>query len=479
MANVFVIGDKGLPSIQNTANVERQKQEKARTKTATDENPTDIISHTVHDSSCQNDSDQTIEEENLDHKVNANVRFEEFKSILSNDQVQVDWSKFAFNILGTLLTNFVMTIPLSLIPVHNVFYQPNYWYETSLQQSFHIAWMGFYFIITCEYCLNITHIKTIRNILIVCLSGVIQTWVFYTTGYYVWSYALKFKYPIPFIGYTVAVFAYTSQIVTLWFCIPLSWRRKKHFRRRLKFCFLSFLFMIFAIPFPYQIFGKLFDMFRNAYQPIIALCLPLVREFNGWVMATLNGKAAKSDITGSKLIGGYMVCTWHGVFLCYCIGSLTTDITSWLIMGIDFLINIYLSLRLVWVKKRRPDDIEKQYAMLLEIVISELTEFLVPLAFLLTFIASYYGPNSNLIGNVGSSYWQYDAIDDGIQYVRTILMFFFIDFCSFVASGIILWLFCKINLAKAFVTLEKEFAWYFCVQLSVLVQVVSRTIKTK
>ena len=142
--------------------------------------------------------------------------------------------------------------------------------------------------------------------------------------------------------------------------------------------------------------------------------------------------------------------------------------------GNRFLINIYVSLRLVWVKKRRPDDIEKQYAMLLEIVISELTEFLVPLAFLLTFIASYYGPNSNLIGNVGSSYWQYDAIDDGEQYVKTILIFFFIDFCSFVASAIILWFFCQINLAKAFVTLENEFAWIFCVQLSVLVDVVGR-----
>ena len=129
-------------------------------------------------------------------------------------------------------------------------------------------------------------------------------------------------------------------------------------------------------------------------------------------------------------------------------------------MGTDFLINICISLRLVWVKKRRPDDIEKQYELLLEVLIAELTEFLVPLAFLLTFIASYYGPNSTLIGNVGSSYWKYDAVDDGKQYVQNILMFFFIDFCSCVASAIVLWLFCRINLAKAFVTLEKELEIY-------------------
>ena len=450
------------------------QQKTLRLTITADENQTVISNPTILDAVLQNDMDQTLDQESLDHEFIGNLRFQAFKNILSNAKVQVDWSKFVFYILGTLLTSAFMTIPMSLIPMHNVFCDPNYWYETALQHSFNIAGMSVTYVFTCGYYLNISYIKTTRNILVVCLIGVIITLITYTAGYYIWTYALEFQYPPPFIGYTVALFAHNSQIFTLWFCIPLSWRRNTQFRRRLKFCYSSFLFMAFVIPVQYGIFGKLFDMIRNPYQPIIALCVPLVREFNSWVMANLNSKAAKSDITGSKLVGGYMVSTWHAVFICYSIGSLTTDFTSWLIMGIDFLINICISVRLVWVKKRRPDDIEKQYELLLEVLIAELTEFLVPLAFLLTFIASYYGPNSTLIGNVGSSYWKYDAVDDGKQYVQNILMFFFIDFCSVVACTIILWVFCQINLPKAFVTLENEFAWIFCVQLSVLVDVVGR-----
>ena len=469
---------EGIACTENNLNSESLQQKSSRLNRTADTNQTVISNPTTQDNLLSNDMDQTLKQESLDHELNGNLRFEAFKNILSNVKVQVGWSRFVFYILGTLLTSAVMTIPMSLIPVHNVFCDPNYWYETSLQHSFHIAGMSVYYVFTCGYCLNIIYLKTTRNILVVCLVGVIIALISYTAGYYIWTYALKFKYPAPFIGYTVALFAYNGQIFTLWFCIPLCWRRNKQFQRRLKFCYSSFMFMVFVIPFPYQVFGKLFDMIRNPYQPIIALCLPLVREFNSWVMANLYGKAAKSDIIGSKLVGGYMVSTWHAVFLCYSIGSLTTDITSWLIMGTDFLINICISLRLVWVKKRRPDDIEKQYELLLEVLIAELTEFLVPLAFLLTFIASYYGPNSTLIGNVGSSYWQYNAVDDGKQYVKNILMFFFIDFCSCVASAIVLWLFCRINLAKAFVTLETEFAWIFCVQLSILVQVVGSRRKT-
>ena len=457
------------------ANIEEQAPDVLPHKSPRDENKLMMLNQTFLDVIGQDDSYKTLEEENEHHKIKANKRFEEFKKILFGTKIQVGWLKFVFNIFGTLLTTVVMTIPLALIPVHNVFHHPAYWYETPLQGTLNNASMGIYYVFICGYFLNISYIKNARNFLIMCLVGVLQTWIVYTAAYYIWTHILKFQYPVPFVGFIATIIIYLPMLTTLWFRFPSNWRKNKLFRRRLKFCFLAFGFC-YVILFPYNILVKLFDMIQNEYQPIIALSLPAIRELNLWILTKLIGNAAMGDIIGAKLVGSHLVSTWHATFLCFTIGSLATDITSWVIMGLDFFINLSLSVRLVWMKRRRPNDIEKQYELLLEIVLTELIEFLVPLAFLLTFIVSYYGPNSTLIGNVGSSYWQYNAVKDGEQYVKNILIFFFVDFCSGVASAIIFKVFCKINLAKAFVILEKEFALCFSVQLGILVLLVSSMI---
>ena len=236
----------------------------------------------------------------------------------------------------------------------------------------------------------------------------------------------------------------------------------------------SAMFFMLLIASPYLFLSVLFDTFRNEYQPFLGLILPVIRELNGWIMSKLIANAANGDVSGAKLIGNYLVSTWHAIFLCWIVGGYTTDTTSWLVLIADFIINVGISLQLVYVKKKRPDDIERQYTLLLELALYELIEFIVPLAFLLTFLASYYGPNSTLIGNVGTDYWHYTAVKDIRHYVKNIMMFFILDVASAVVSGIVLWVFCKVNLFKTFAILEKEFAAVFCVILSALVQGVSR-----
>ena len=66
----------------------------------------------------------------------------------------------------------------------------------------------------------------------------------------------------------------------------------------------------------------------------------------------------------------------------------------------------------IYTRKKNPANIEKQMELLQDLMVNEIVEFMVPLSYLTCFSVAYYGPNANLIGNVGSSQWQFVAVDD-------------------------------------------------------------------
>ena len=119
-------------------------------------------------------------------------------------------------------------------------------------------------------------------------------------------------------------------------------------------------------------------------------------------------------------------------------GSVLTDTTSWVLMSIYFFTNIYLALRIVWLRKRTPERIDDAISIMEDLVVTELAEFQAPLSFLLTFVTTWYGPNSTLFGNIRNSYWRFEATEDIKGAVENMINFFAIDFASAILSAIIL-----------------------------------------
>ena len=111
--------------------------------------------------------------------------------------------------------------------------------------------------------------------------------------------------------------------------------------------------------------------------------------------------------------------------------------------------------------------------MLAEIVINEFLEFVVPLAFLFSLLAAYYGPNSTLFGGIGSDIWHYESIQDMSQTSLKILMFFFADLTSIAVVGAMIWRKIRTNAFKALALLLQEFTFCFCAISSLQVYVVS------
>ena len=153
-------------------------------------------------------------------------------------------------------------------------------------------------------------------------------------------------------------------------------------------------------------------MFQNEYQPILALFLPVAKKLNTKIHNKWIREPSCGDKTGSTLIAIYNIGIHHTVFISYAMGSIATYASAWFIMGFTFANNIHTCLSLVVLKKRNPGNINKQIFLLQKLALAELVEFVAPLAFLLPFVIGYYGPNSKLIGNLGSNYFHFRAVED-------------------------------------------------------------------
>ena len=95
--------------------------------------------------------------------------------------------------------------------------------------------------------------------------------------------------------------------------------------------------------------------FPNQYQPLMALLLPINRELILFIFPRFIADTANGDDTGAIIVLNYAVSAQHAIFLCRNLGSFTTQITSWVLMSVDFSLNVLLCLRIVWRKNETVD----------------------------------------------------------------------------------------------------------------------------
>jgi hypothetical protein len=138
-------------------------------------------------------------------------------------------------------------------------------------------------------------------------------------------------------------------------------------------------------------------------------------------------------------------------------GTATTDITNWLLAGICFVDNVYTCLKIVWLRKRSSLDVNQQIELIEKLSMNETVEFLSPLAFLISFLVAFYGPNAKLMGNIRSTMYHYKPVEDIVNFSTKILTLYLADVCSLIVCSVILRLSCRINLFKAFMAIQNEF----------------------
>ena len=169
--------------------------------------------------------------------------------------------------------------------------------------------------------------------------------------------------------------------------------------------------------------------------------------------------------------------TYHTIFLSVCVGGQATNLTIYILLGIDFLINFYFVI-VAFKTKRNPteENVEKLMQSVQILVIGESLEIIIPLAYLVCFIAAFHGPNSGILGNVKNGYWQYQSVDDLWVTINNLLFLVFFDFVSLVIAAIFLFVSSSINLFHVYLHLMKEYGVVFAIHQAYLLEYLFCTI---
>ena len=378
---------------------------------------------------------------------------------LNESQDKVSIKSILSSFLGIILS-VVFTLYITVVPQHNAIGNPEYWYEIILTHMF--SWLPIAavdLVSVCHFCIGTKGRNTIKACAIAYLVGALNTCMLSGIMILFWVYFGGLTYPMPFHGYLVGALSWCVMFVVFWNQCPKEWRSNSGSRKKLLFCLL-YLNMLLVGELAYKGIRKSFLLIPKDYHWPLIFVLLVVRELNTMCLGYLGKKIAGYPDLSVEILATLIGGVRHIMFLTIDIGAITTEIVSYSILAIDFIINSLFTLAIIWCH-RHPSkkNQERQVNYTLSLIVNESVEVAMPIAYALCLLLAYYGPNAEILGNIKNSDWQYAAIEDIVSTYKWTGILFTVDIASGVLSLIVLWWCCKINILRMYLQIQ-DYIWY-------------------
>lgn len=356
------------------------------------------------------------------------------------------------------------SLSATMIPVNNILINPEYWYEI----IFSLASSAFFFAcastIGAEAVLAPFKTKMYQVIFFQFLTYMATTIFVTCTIHVLWSNLLGYFEPFPRRVHLIFFLSCLVGVGNLWNFVPLQKRKDLTFRRRWK-VFVTYLLWNYCTIFQIiVIINLLFNVSRD-YQSIMALAIPATKLINDFVADKIITKAA---LPKNILKGKFVVLITNNLVYSIAITiSLTnaTKTTEYLLLGINFCLNMLSCYKVIKLEKKvspigteiKKEDCAKGQ-IVEELILNETIEMIVPLAFIGSFLMAYYGPNKDILGNIGCAIWQFKKIE-GLAPLVAVAEMALLDSVSALLAGGLLWKFCRINIFHQYCgTIKKYWA---------------------
>ena len=132
--------------------------------------------------------------------------------------------------------------------------------------------------------------------------------------------------------------------------MPKKARNDQIFRKRYAYVLASQFCDVF-LTIGYGAWSTAFKKIPSEYQWILAIICPLYRQFHTWVKLKLGYKAAGTrELRTQRLTAIYKPKAQYAFFLAISV-PVATQATVYIFLIIDFCINIYTALEIVYLKK--------------------------------------------------------------------------------------------------------------------------------
>ena len=372
-----------------------------------------------------------------------------------------------FRIITIIVIFVLLGAPIFLIPRHNTIFYPEYWFE-------HIIY-GLYLVLFFATDLTLSiHIffkepSLIRLQLFLkiyawdCLNFVLM----YSIVNMIWVVYLGMNYPIPFLGLGIIPIT-IARLCGLWFLFPTEFLSKEDFRKKLKMLVLYFLWWAIA-GVQKDIITIIFQNVSVYIQWLFGFVVLIMREMNKKVLTGISHKITGGDHEKGDVLVSMNVSTHYAFFIALHLSNSHISTVICMLL-LEFSLHLKMTHDLIRLKRNQVNNTtaiheqrQKINNITLKLVIAELCEGLIPLAYSIAFSMMYYGPN---FGILGVSIEENEITKDVGKTYGLMLLLFTIDLLSALLNTYLVNRFGKINLADEFCRVLDNY-WYF--MLSALV----------
>ena len=94
---------------------------------------------------------------------------------------------------------------------------------------------------------------------------------------------------------------------------------------------------------------------------------------------------------------------------------------------------------------------------------TERIETIIPITYIVLMAMAYYGPNAKNLLGVQLTLWHHNAISDIFGLLQTLGTLLVLDFASFIINGILLKIYCNVNVIKVLKRVQRDFWFWFCI----------------
>ena len=213
----------------------------------------------------------------------------------------------------------------------------------------------------------------------------------------------------------------------------------------------------FLLSYQYNTLLILLKKMPPKIQPIMALILPTFSELSGLVLNKLIFSCGYCEPLEMKSHANIINNVNYLLYVAVTISTYATEMTKYCILMEDVLKNFYHCYKIMKLHRKisldqlqMEENKSKKETEIQILTLIETAEMLIPIAYTVTFLVAYQGPNADILGSIKNNYWSSHKVDNIGKVVTTGILMFSIDFASLLIRIIVLWVFCKINILKEF-----------------------------
>ena len=369
-----------------------------------------------------------------------------------------------FHILSILAACCVTMSTLTLIPRHNAILDSKYWFEILFPAGVWLIIDTFSRVLDLSVLMEKKSLLSIRFCMKIFLCRFLTLLTCFCVCYVIWTIILEYNSPMPLIGVIGIQCSLVALLVSIILFIPREYMKEEDFKCRLKIFILYESFWMTVVFIIQVVLTRISKKLRGTdAQCIMALLIPMAQQFTNFVLSKLMQRMVVIENEKARVLLTVSVNFSYNLFLAVSFVD-ARNATMICMAVVEFMIQLNMSHNIVKLNKTVAaigDEklITDKKNAVLTLLLDELGEGLVPLAYAIGFSMAFYGPNTELIGNVGNSYWQFSRVDDVNWNFLVLLGLFVIDIiCLFLNSSII-WIFSNVNMFNEFCAAMEKY-WY-------------------